>query len=639
LIVAAAAAALASAQAPPRADLILHNARIYTVNSKQPRAEAIAIRGERIAAVGSSAEVLKLGGDATRVIDVQGATIVPGLHDAHGHFSGLGGSLQRLNLRNTTSPDQIASMVQDAVAKARPGEWILGRSWDQNDWPNKVFPTARMLDTVAPNHPVYLTRVDGHAGWANSKAMELAGLTRETEDPPGGEIIRDASGRPSGIFIDRAQGLVTGKIPDASRDQVIDQILLADGECRRLGLTMVHDAGTGGSTADLYKKLIDEDKLQTRLYVMLRDSLDSLRPHFARGPIRDYKGHRLTVRAIKIVADGALGSYGAALLEPYADRPETRGLLTTPPDEVYQQTLEASKAGFQTCIHAIGDRANREVLDIFERVQREVPGARELRMRDEHTQILDAADIPRFAKLNVIASMQATHATSDLPWAATRLGPARVEEGAYVWQKLMKSGALIANGSDFPVEEANPMLGLYAALTRQTPEGTPPGGWQPDQRMTRDEALASFTINAAYAAYLEKELGSLEPGKLADLVVLSKDIMTAAPREILTTRVLRTIVGGRTVYEPTEKTGIAGKLTTGRTGTTGRLTTAHTGITGTLTTGHTGTTGTLTTGHTGTTGTQLVQPREPRALRGDDRPREPRAPRGDDRPREPRGVS
>jgi predicted amidohydrolase YtcJ len=532
-------------------DLIIHNARIYTVNPKQPRAEAIAIRGQRIALVGTNTEVLKLRGASTRSIDAAGATIVPGLQDSHGHFSGLGASLQRLNLRNTTSAEQIAGMVKAAAAKARPGEWILGRSWDQNDWQDKRFPLAAMLDRVAPDNPVYLTRVDGHAGWANSKAMQMAGLTKDVKDPDGGEIIRDSSGNPTGVLIDRAQGLVSSKIPDPSDEQLIDQILLADKEARRLGLTMVHDAGTTGRVVDLYQKLIDDGRLQTRLYVMLRGGLESLRPHFARGPIANYQDHRLAVRAIKIVADGALGSYGAALLEPYSDRPGTRGLLTTPPEEVYQQTLEASKAGFQTCIHAIGDRANREVMDIFERVQKEVPGARDLRMRNEHTQILDAAEIPRFAKLNVIASMQATHATSDLPWAPTRLGPARIEEGAYVWQKLMKAGAIIANGSDFPVEEPNPMLGVYAAITRQQPDGTPPGGWQPDQRMSREETLASFTINAAFAAHLEKELGSLEAGKLADLVMLSKDIMTVPPKEILSTRVVRTIVGGRVVYETT----------------------------------------------------------------------------------------
>jgi hypothetical protein len=536
-------------QADVTADLILHNANIYTVNPAAPRAEAIAVRGDRIVRVGRNAEVLALRSASTRVIDVQGATIVPGLQDAHGHFTGLGQSLQRLDFRGTTSYDQVVEMVRKAASEARPGEWIVGRAWDQNDWPEKAFPIVDKLDAAALQNLVYLTRVDGHAGLANRRALQLGGVTRETKDPDGGEIIRDKDGQPTGVLIDTAQRLVSQKIPEPSREQTIDAILRADKECRRLGLTMVHDAGTSGEILERYKELVDDGRLQTRIYVMLRDRLERLRPHFARGPIPNYGNGHLIVRAIKISADGALGSYGAAMLEPYSDRTDTRGLLTTPPGEVYQQTLEASKAGFQTCIHAIGDRANREVMDVFERVQSEVPGARELRMRNEHAQILDAQEIPRFAKLNVIASMQSTHATSDMPWVPTRIGPQRTAEGAYVWQKLMKSGVVLANGSDFPVEEPNPMLGLYAAVTRQDPQGRPTGGWMPDQKMTREEALASFTIRAAYAAHLEKDLGTLEAGKLADLVVLSRDVMTVPARDILTTTVLKTIVGGRIVYE------------------------------------------------------------------------------------------
>lgn len=554
VIVALALGASLHAQTPSDtkapADLILHHARIYTVNPKQPTAEAIAVRGDRILRVGSNADVLARRGAATRVIDVQGATVVPGLDDAHGHFLGLGQGLQRLDFRGTTSYDQIVEMVRKAAAQARPGEWIVGRAWDQNDWPDKHFPTADKLDSAAPQNPVYLTRVDGHAGLANHRALAAGGVTRETKNPDGGEIIRNTNGEPTGVLIDRAQGLVASKIPSPSREQTIDAILRADAECRRLGLTMVHDAGASSRLVEEgYKPLIDQGKLQTRLYVMLRGPLAELRPYFARGPVANYHDFHMAVAAIKIVADGALGSYGAALLEPYTDRPETRGLLTTPPEEVYQQTLEASKAGFQTCIHAIGDRANREVLDVFERVQSEVPGARALRMRDEHSQILDAEDIPRFSRLNVIASMQTTHATSDMPWVPTRIGPERTAEGAYVWQKLMKSGVVIANGSDFPVEEPNPMLGIYAAITRQDPQGNPLGGWMPDERMSREEALASFTLNAAYAARMERDLGSLEEGKLADLVVLSRDIMTVPPKDILTTKVLKTIIGGRIVYE------------------------------------------------------------------------------------------
>jgi predicted amidohydrolase YtcJ len=531
------------------ADLILHGAVVYTVNPSQPRAEALAIRADRIVLVGSNSQALALRGPSTRVIDVKGATIVPGLEDAHGHFTGLGESLLNLNLRGTTSYEQIVEMVRQRVASARPGEWIRGRSWDQNDWPGGEWPTHQKLSEIAPANPVYLTRVDGHAALVNKAALDAAGVTRATTDPDGGRLIRDPRGEPTGVLIDTAQRLVASKIPPPSTAQIEDQILRADAEARRLGLTMVHDAGTTPAIVDIYKRLIDEGRLETRLYVMLRGSLDMLEPEFKKGPLVNYANHHLAVRAIKIGADGALGSRGAALLEPYSDEPATTGLMTTPPDEIYRQTLAASRAGFQTCIHAIGDRGNRVTMDVFQRVQGEVPGARDLRMRNEHAQILDQAEIPRFAKLNVIASMQATHATSDMPWVPARIGQARSDEGAYVWKRLLDSGVTIANGSDFPVEEANPMLGIYAALTRQDPDGQPAGGWMPAERLSREETLKSFTWSAAYAAHAENDLGSLEVGKLADLVVLDRDIMTVDAKAILGTVVQLTVIGGHIVYE------------------------------------------------------------------------------------------
>jgi predicted amidohydrolase YtcJ len=544
--------ALSACQSRPAvepATLIVHNARVYTVRDTQPDAEAVAVRGERIVLVGTSANALALRGDRTTVIDAKGATLLPGLQDSHGHFTGLGASLQSLHLRGTTSYDQIVEMVRERAAKARPGEWILGRSWDQNDWPVKDWPTHEKLTAVSPNNPVYLTRVDGHAALVNKAALDAAGITRATSDPAGGRLIRDASREPVGVLIDNAQALVSSKIPPIASEQLEEQILLADSELRRLGLTTVHDAGTAPATVEAYKRLIDAGKLKTRLYVMIRGSMAALEPEFRKGPLINYANHRLAVRAIKIVADGALGSRGAALLAPYSDEPSNMGLLTTPPDEIYAQTLAASRAGFQTCVHAIGDRANRITLDVFERVQREVPGSRDLRMRVEHAQILAPADIPRFARLNVIASMQSTHATSDMPWVAARLGPERTADGAYVWQKLMKKGVVVANGSDFPVEEPNPMLGFYAAVTRQDPAGQPPQGWMPDERMSRPEALKSFTTTAAYAAHAEKDLGSLEVGKLADMVLFDRNIMTVDPKEILTTNVIATIVGGEVTYE------------------------------------------------------------------------------------------
>jgi len=537
------------AQAPGPPTLILHNATIYTVDARHSVAEAVAISGDRILRVGSDADILGLKGPSTRVVDVRGATIVPGLHDAHAHVVGLGASLQDVDLRGARSFEEVVGRVRRRLANARPGEWVVGRGWDQNDWLDKDWPTHDLLSAASPDNPVYLTRVDGHAGLANRKAIELAGLSRSTADPLGGRIIRAADGQPAGVLIDGAQALVTSRIPGVGREQLEDQIQLADRELRRVGITTVHDAGADGETVDAYKRLIEAGKIKTRLYVMLRGTLRELMPFFERGPLTDFANHRLAVRSVKIYADGALGSRGAALLEPYSDEPATSGLLTTPPDQVYAQTMAAAKAGFQVGIHAIGDRANRQVMDVFERVQGEVPGSRALRMRIEHAQILDAAEIPRFAKLGVIASMQPTHATSDMPWAAARIGNDRVEEGAYVWRKLLDSGAVIASGSDFPVEEANPMLGFYAAITRQDSAGSPAGGWTPRQRMTREEALTSFTRNGAFAAFTETLNGSIESGKLADVLVLSKDIMRVPAREILTTTVRMTITGGEIVYQ------------------------------------------------------------------------------------------
>jgi predicted amidohydrolase YtcJ len=395
---------------------------------------------------------------------------------------------------------------------------------------------------------VWLTRIDGHAGLASSRALDEAGLTATTPDPDGGRIIRAADGTPSGVLVDGAMDAVTRRIPPATDAGIEAALLRADAELQRLGLTTVHDAGIDERVAAAYRRLVEGGRLRTRIYAMLRLPLDRLRPFFAKGPVLD-PGDRLTIRAVKLMADGALGSRGAALLEPYSDEPGTSGLLTTTETDLHATTRAAAEAGFQTCVHAIGDRANRVVLDVFERVEREVPGARALRNRVEHAQILDAADIPRFAALGVIASMQPTHATSDMPWVPARLGAARTAEGAYVWRKLRRAGARFASGSDFPVEDPNPILGFYAAITRQSPAGDPAGGWMPEERLTRDEALRSFTIDAAYAAHQEGRSGSIQAGKLADLVILSRDIMTVPARDIPSTTVVMTIAGGRVTHD------------------------------------------------------------------------------------------
>jgi predicted amidohydrolase YtcJ len=540
-----------SAQAPrvaETADLIVHHATIYTAAAGAPRADAVAVRGDRIVYVGTDAGALALRGAATRVIDAGGRAVVPGLQDAHGHVLGLGEQLQELDLRGTRSFAEILTRVAERARTAPADAWIIGRGWDQNDWPDTSWPTQAALESAAAGRRVWLTRVDGHAGLASGRALREAGVTASTPDPAGGRIIRDAAGAPAGVLVDRAMDAVTRRIPPPTDAELEATLLRADAELQRLGLTTVHDAGIDERVAAAYQRLAQSGRLQTRVYAMLRMPLERLRPFFARGPVLDLGG-RLTIRAIKISADGALGSRGAALLEPYADEPGTSGFLTTPEADLYARTRAAADAGFQTCVHAIGDRANRVVMDTFERVQREVPGARALRNRNEHAQILDAAEIPRFAALGVIASVQPTHATSDMPWVPARIGAARTAEGAYVWQKLKHAGARLASGSDFPVEDPDPLLGFYAAITRQAPDGTPPGGWAPVERLSRDEALRSFTIDAAYAAHQEARSGSLEAGKLADLVILSRDIMQVPPADILTTRVVATISGGRVTYE------------------------------------------------------------------------------------------
>ena len=537
----------AAAESTPPATLILVGGTIYTANPTQPKVEALAIAADRILRVGTRKDVEALRGSSTRVVDLAGATVVPGLEDAHGHVASLGMGLSQVDLTGTPDVPHIASLVAARAAHTSAGHWIEGFGWDQNRWPVKAWPTATDLDAVSGEHPVSLQRVDGHATWVNSRAMRLAGISKTTPDPPGGRLIRDASGAPTGVLVDGAQSLVERVVPNPTTEELEAGILAADRELSRVGLTMVHDAGASSATVAAYQRLVAARRLNTRLYVMLSNSSETTREWFARGPLVD-PSQRLSVRAVKMFADGALGSRGAALLADYSDEPGNRGLLVTAPDVLEATTKAAVRAGFQPCTHAIGDRANREMLDIYERVEGEVPGMRALRPRIEHAQILATQDVPRFAALGVIASMQPTHCTSDMPWAPARLGAARVADEAYVWQKLLKSGARFAAGSDFPVERPDPLPGFYAAVTRQDKTGQPPDGWAADQRLTRDEALAAFTIGAAYAAHAERDLGSLEPGKFADFVVLSRDIMAVPPAEILTTTVLDTVVSGVTVY-------------------------------------------------------------------------------------------
>ena len=534
-------------QQPGPADLVVLNARIYTADANRPVAEALAVRGGRIAFVGSLRGALALAGPRTEKLDLGGRTVIPGMVDAHAHLLGLGQALRTVSLVGTKSYDAVIARVVERAKTARPGEWILGRGWDQNDWADTRFPTHAALSRALPNNPVYLTRVDGHAALVNAKALELANVTAATPDPTGGRFIRDSAGNPTGVLVDGAQGVVGRVIPAPSRAELREQTLAAIAELNRWGLTGIHDAGVGAEGISVYDELAKEGRYSLRNYVMIRADDSTLDAFMRRGrQIALYDG-RLWVRAIKLVADGALGSRGAALLEPYSDDPGNTGLITTTPERIKSVAVRALKAGFQVNVHAIGDRANRMVLDQFEAAFKEVPVA-DHRFRIEHAQILHHDDIPRFAELDVIPSMQASHQTSDMYWVPARLGWARAA-GAYAWRSLLNTGVIIPNGSDLPVEAANPLISFHSFITRQDADNFPPGGWFPEQRATRQEALLSMTAWPAYAAFMENESGSLTAGKYADFVVLDRDIMTVAPEEILETHVVMTVLGGRTVYK------------------------------------------------------------------------------------------
>jgi predicted amidohydrolase YtcJ len=504
---------------------------------------AIYVEGERIVAVGP-AEELRSTHIGAKIVDIGGATILPGLTDAHGHLYGLGLSLDTVNVIGTSSYDEVIARVKARAERATPNEWVLGRGWDQNRWAVKEFPTAGPLDAAIPGHPVWLRRVDGHAGVANSAAMRAAGVTAATPDPEGGRILRDAAGNPTGVFIDDAQDLIDSKVPPPSHELRKARVLAAAKQIAANGLTEMHDAGADATTIACVRELIDEGQWPIRIYTMLSDNDDLERVWFAQKPLIDYGG-RLTIRSVKLYADGALGSRGAALLEPYRDDPGNRGLLVTKPERILEVTKKARAAGYQVNTHAIGDRGVHNVLDAYETAG--VTPAE--RFRVEHFQIVAPGDFTRAAKLGVIASMQPTHATSDMPWAEDRVGPERIK-GAYAWRKVLDSGGRLALGSDFPVEDVNPFFGIYSAVTRQDQKGNPPGGWYPDQRLTRAEALRGFTLDAAYAAFEESSRGSIEPGKLADFTVVDGDFFTAPASELFRTKVRMTVVGGRVVYQP-----------------------------------------------------------------------------------------
>jgi len=529
-----------------QADLVVTNAQIYTSDVNRPVVEALVVRAGRIAFVGSNRGALALAGPRTERLDLAGKTVITGMVDAHAHLLGLGQALRTVDLVGTRSYDEVIARVVERAKTARPGEWIRGRGWDQNDWADTRFPTHAALSRAVPNNPVYLTRVDGHAALVNAKALELAQVTAATPDPSGGRFIRDSANNPTGVLVDNAQGIVGRVIPVPSRAELKEQTLAAIAEANRWGLTGIHDAGVAPEGIAVYEELAKEGRYNLRNYVMVRSSDSVLDAFMQRGPQKALYDGRLWIRAIKLVADGALGSRGAALLEPYSDDPGNTGLITTPPERIKSVAVRALKAGFQLNVHAIGDRANRIVLDQFEAALREVPTA-DHRFRIEHAQILRYQDIPRFAELDVIPSMQGSHQTSDMYWVPNRLGWARAQ-GANAWRSLLNTGVVIPNGSDFPVEAVNPLISFHSFFTRQDADNFPPGGWMPEQRTTRQEALLSITLWPAYAAFMENESGSLTAGKYADFVVLDRDIMAVAPEAVLGTHVLLTVLGGKAVY-------------------------------------------------------------------------------------------
>ncbi|NIM15700.1 MAG: amidohydrolase family protein [Candidatus Aminicenantes bacterium] len=544
----------------PVAELVLQNGKIITLDESSPEVEALAVYQGRILAIGTTKEIKPYVAKSTRIIDLKGKLAIPGFIESHGHFLSLGRSKMQLDLTKIKNWDEAVKMVAEAVKKAKPGEWITGRGWHQEKW-DKVpspnvdgLPFHDSMSKVSPENPVMLTHASGHSCFTNAKAMELAGINERTPNPDGGEIVKGKNGKPIGVFRETAQGLLrkamskarSQRTPQQIKAEALKMIELAEQACLENGVTSFHDAGTSFSTIDLYKQLVQEKKLGVRLNVMIRESNKRLRERIADYKIIGDGNHHLTVRTIKRSIDGALGAHGAWLFKPYNSLPSSTGLNTEPIDAMKETARIAIENDFQLATHAIGDRGNRETLNIYEQAFKAHPEKKDLRWRVEHTQHLHPDDISRFGKLGVIASMQGIHCTSDGPWVIKRLGEKRAKQGAYVWKKLMNTGAVICNGTDVPVEDISTIACFYATVTRKMKNGKVFFG---DQRMTREEALRSYTINGAYAAFEENIKGSLEKGKLADITVLSKDILTIPDDEILNTEVLYTIVGGKVLYQ------------------------------------------------------------------------------------------
>ena len=548
-----------SASTAEAADLVIKNAKVYTVDKNHPDAEAVAVKDGKIVFVGSNADIKKYTSDKTEVIDANGQFVMPGFIEGHGHIHGLGFSLTNLNLMNVKNWDEIVAMVADAAKKAKPGEWILGRGWHQEKWnpaPAKNYlgyPYHEELDKVSPNNPVILSHASGHSVYVNAKAMELAGITASTKSPSGGDIVRDKDGEIVGVLAETAQGLVGRAYDDWENKQAKEEriakwaesIRLAEEDCLKKGITSFQDAGSSFEQVEGMKKLAQEGKLNIRHWLMVRESNADLRAHANVFPIINAGNGFLTVKAVKVSLDGALGSYGAWLLEPYTDRPGWVGNNTFNVDSLKAVADFCWKNNLQLCVHAIGDRANRELIDIYAG-QIANDKTKDHRWRVEHAQHVNPTEIPRFKEWNVLASMQGIHCTSDAPFVPKRLGDKRSKEGAYVWQSFLKAGVPVNNGTDVPVEDEDPIANFYASVTRKLKDGSE---FYPEQKMTREQALYSYTLANAYAAFQEKDKGSLEVGKYADIVILTNNLMTCKDEEITNTKIVTTIVGGKVKYK------------------------------------------------------------------------------------------
>jgi predicted amidohydrolase YtcJ len=540
-------ATILSAPAAGAAPMLIEHVSGYTLAANQlHRFDAMVFDDRKVVATGHAQDLQKRY-PAAQVIDGKGACLLPGLIDAHGHVIDLGFETVQIQLWDTTSLADAQRVIR-AYASANPDRpWLYGDGWNQVKWQLGRFPTATELDAVVSDRPVVLSRVDGHAEWVNSRVIQLAGLSRETPDPPGGRIERDAAGNPSGVFVDKAMALIDKLIPEPTRDEQRAALQAAMTHMNSVGLTGVGDAGDPASQIAVYRELADRGQLTVRAYVMILDADADFAALSKSGPLIGYAEDHLTIRSVKLFADGALGSRGAAMLAPYSDMPSQRGLLFMSDAEMEKKIETGLRAGYQVNVHAIGDAANHQVLDGFEAAYKAVPDGRRLRNRIEHAQVVAPSDIRRFKQLDLIASMQPTHATSDKNMAEDRIGKERLE-GAYAWRTFLKQGTKIAGGSDFPVESDNPFYGLHAAVTRTDHDNQPPGGWHAEQAMTLEEAFRAFTLDAAYAEHNEQHIGSLEPGKWADFILIDRDLFKIPPADIWKIKVRETWVGGQRVY-------------------------------------------------------------------------------------------